>query len=193
MVAPTGATINFVTSGNKVYATIDYNNMKVDSRGNSYNAGYNTTFAIRNNDGVRTFYGDRTFSKAQNAFDAKGTAIKAADGTSIRSIKSGVSHGVNNGLIQRAEAYAIGRGNDPTSQGSRFWAIMGLSTNLSALGGLSARPSFLSSARTVSDILSTKGGKEWWSTNRRAFEGTIDFRQKTSNSYALAKRFLKFK
>lgn len=200
MSPPKGAEMKITRSGNTVSATINYNSMKTHTDGTVYNAGFTTNFSISNTNGVRDFYGGSTFSKIQGVTDKDGNAIRASNGTSIRSIKRGISHGVNNGLIQTARTSAIGSGGSKTYQGSDFWAHMGMNAPLSSTG-VPARPSWLSSAKTISDIVSSTAGgtyngkryangSEWWSANRTSFDGKIDFRNKNSKSYKLASKFL---
>lgn len=170
--APAGSLVSISTSGNSVSASIN------DSR-----HGFSASFGLQGSgNNSATFVGSSLFSS---------NASKASSGVAIRTIRSGLTHGVKTGLIKKVVVpNAIGSAGSKSAQGSLLWARMGVSTNLSSISGLAARPAGLRGAKTVADLQRTKAGKTWWSENRRGFRGEIDFTKKTSASYKIARKFL---
>lgn len=168
--ASKGSTMRIEVSGNRV-----------DGYNSNPTANISSHFSmVRDSQGV-TFNGDSLFTYNRDTNNLGGKAILP--------IVKGLRESVNSGRVNRFSTYAIGDGNSAT-KGSQFWAEMGASTSLSRVNNLPARPTALQSARTVAELIQMPGGKAWWRENRRAFNGSIDFRQTSTPEYKLASKFL---
>lgn len=171
-----GAITEFTVTGNAINASIT-------NRASGYRANLSLS---RGADGSVTFTGGSLFADASNNNNAAGSAI--------RSFRSGLAKAVQRGLVDKLVVpNAIGSAGDRSSQGSNLWARMGASAPLSALFGsgyASRLPPSLRGAREVADLMQSKEGRRWWSDNRVSFRGEINFKNKNSSAYKVAKRFL---
>lgn len=185
-------------AGSQVTISVSGSNVSVSTRNTRTN--FSSSFGLRkDSDGV-TFVGSSLFSQNTN---------NASSGAAIRGVKNGLVEGVKAGKITGITVpNAIGSGSGLAAQGSGLWAGMGVSTNLSNISGLAARPPGLSSAKTVADLMLTKSGRDWWNGtkvkqsdgtyrreggNRRGFSGSVNLKDKSSASYKVASRFFGLK
>lgn len=164
--------------------------------------GYTASFRLTKSGNDVTFHGDSLFARGSN--NAQGDAIRKLGNGLTPAIKSGKVHIVRVGN-------AIGSAGSTSAQGSDFWARMGVSAPLSRVFGSNYKdllPANLKGAKEVADLFLMKGGREWWSGNkvknaageyvrvggnRRGFQGEVNFRNKTSSGYKVAKRYLGLK
>lgn len=169
--APSGSSVGISVSGNSV--TVTTRNTR---------ANFSSSFRLEKEGSGVTFVGSSLFS---------GNANSSSGGAAIRGVTKGLKHGVQTGRITKARVpSAIGSAGDARAQGSGLWARMGISTNLSNVYGLPPRPPGLRQAKTVADLQLTKAGRAWWAANRRQFSGEINFKDKRSSAYKVAKKFL---
>jgi hypothetical protein len=173
------AKITGAAAGSTVAITMTSSGVRVYTNNNR--AGYHSTFRLEKDASGVTFYGDSLFAN---------NSATIASGSAIRGIRTGMVHAVNNKMVYRVVVpNAIGSGNSSASQGSNLWARMGVSTKLSNISNLAARPASLRRATEVAHLMSTKEGRAWWSANRQGFRGELNFTKKSSAGYKLAKKF----
>jgi hypothetical protein len=170
-----GASVVFTVEGNSIQAQI-----------NNSTSGYSAKLTLSRSGGVVTFTGNSLF--------AADRSNNAAAGAGIRSFRRGLADGVERGLVDRLVVpNAIGSAGNQRAQGSNLWARMGASAPLREVLGsnfASRLPASLSGSKEIADLMLSREGRAWWSANRTSFRGEINFRDKSSTAYKVAKRFL---